>query len=164
MACFPDLPTVLQDLITFFAFNITSVSLLDNVDVLLSIKDHNLPTFFYKTYVDACDTPACLWKSRKNAKCSFVVNPIAQYFPIFEYKGIFNMYLIHELLYCLDFRKRAVRAMGSRWFWIQRMADDYEFVVFFGVYYKMLLATEANIWTPSYASSVVRGDVTFRWH
>ena len=45
------------------------------------------------------------------------------------------MLQIHEVLNRLDFRKREVRTMGSRWDWLENL-QKWEFVGLFSVFYR----------------------------
>ena len=149
MTNFDDLPTVLQDLVMFFAYKTTAALVKENLEVLCLIKKTNLPAFFFHFYVQ-----------HPNSFC-YVMSPLQEYSPYFEYLALFNTYRIKELLYCLDFRKSCVRSLGSRWHWFNVFDKDYESILNFGLYYKMLVASGLDIWTPTYDQERRNGSGRF---
>jgi len=138
MTRFGDLPLVLQDICTDFAWRIPFKVVIENIDQLLRIKSFKLPPLFYQR---------CLFH---RSYCCHISNPLFIYVPYFSYHELFNVFRIKELLYNLDFRKRIVKRAGSRWFWMNSFEHHYVNILEFGMFYKILLATGQNIWTPTY--------------
>ena len=149
MTHFDVLPTVLQDLVMFFAYKTTAEVVNKNLEVLCLIKAAKLPDFFFRFYVHDSNNFA------------YLPNPLNEYNPYFEYAKLFNTFRIKELLYCLDFRKSTVRSLGSRWHWFDLLDTDYEAVLSFGIYYKMLVASGFDIWTPTYNEERRKGSGRF---
>ena len=122
----------------FFAYKTTAGLVNENLEVLCLIKKAKLPDFFFRFYVH--DTH----------NFCYLASPLQEYSPYFDYVALFNTFRIKELLYNLDFRKSTVRSLGSRWHWCEVLATDYEAILRFGIYYKMLIASGLDIWTPTY--------------
>ena len=135
---FPDLPVVLQDLVIDFAWKMHADVVRKNVDDILVIKNFNLPGLFLRGF---------LFDPRI---CKHVTSPLLVYTPFWEFKKLFNTFRIQELLYSLDFRKRIVRVAGTRYDWMNSFEEHYVNILQFGMFYKMLLASNKNIWTPTY--------------
>jgi len=146
---FDALPTDLQDLILLFAFNQRTAVVRANVNVLCLIGKAPLPKFFYRIYVRDPET------------FLYITTPLKEYVPYFDYVGLFHSYRIKELLYCLDFRRTCVRSLGSRFDWFMSLDNDYQTIINFGLYYKMLIASGNNIWTPTYNLEKENGSARF---
>ena len=145
---FCELPDVLQDLVTDFAWKMPAKIIQGNIIDILTIKNFNLPMLFYKLYVFDRRT------------CRYINNPLVIYEPFWELKEVFNTFHIQELLYNLDFRKRNVKVAGSRHFWLQSFEEHYHNIVQFGMFYKMLLANGTCIWTPTYLRQLQHHSAT----
>ena len=138
MTRFCDLPAVLQDLVTGFAWKTPFQLVLDNIECLLEIKSYDLPPLFFR---GRFYSPYHVGKMQPN--------PLYEYSPFWPYKDLFNIYRIQSLMYNLDFRKRVVKRAGSREFWLNSF-DHYKSILQFGLFYKILLASGLNVWTPTY--------------
>ena len=132
------LPDVLQDLVTDFAWKMSAKVIHKNVDDVLRIKSFDLPPLFFKVYIF------------DRRICKYITSPLLVYEPFWEMKELFNTFRIQELLYSLDFRKRNVKVAGSRYFWMGAFEEHYINLLQFGMFYKMLLSSGRNIWTPTY--------------
>jgi len=139
---FRQLPIVLQDIICQFAWKCKWKLVEANMEQLSAIKSFNIPPIFFRNMVLCANYT------------KYVVNPLDVYIPVFDLSCLFNKHRIHELLYKLDFRKRNVRCLGSRWSWIRAFDECYENILRFGMFYKMLLSTRENIWTPTYRNQL----------
>ena len=144
----------LQDLVMSFAYGTGAGGakfVKKNVNTLCYIKSLALPRFFFQYYIPS-------WK-----KWGYVVNPMFEYSPCPLISDIFNMYHIKEVMYALDFRKRSVKALGSRFTWFEMMETHYDQVLNFGIFYKVLMASGGEIWTPTYSRQLKNGGHTY-WH
>ena len=139
---FQKLPTVLQDMVCEFAWKTNWDHVRLNMEQLFRIKKYNMPPIFFRGLFFSAEY-GC-----------YLPNPLLTYTPIFNLISLFNKHRIHELLYKLDFRKRDVKCLGSRWEWVRAMDHSYENILQFGMFYKMLLASRKNIWTPTYRSQL----------
>ena len=148
MAGFQDLPTVLQDLCIDFAWQTTYKLVTENIDELLMIKSFKLPPLFYRVRLFSTE------------HCRHMYSPLMIYKPFWSYREIFDVYMITDLLYNLDFRKRDVKQAGSRHFWVSSFDDHYVNILQFGAFYRSLLATGRDIWTPTYNSQMLNGGAT----
>ena len=149
MSKFDLLPTDLQDIIMLFAYKTKTNIVKSNVEVLCLIGKVKLPQFFFKFYV------------RDPESFLYILSPLKEYTPFFDYVSLFHTYRIKELLYCLDFRRSCVRSLGTRWEWFSAIDENYESIIKFGLYYKMLIATGTNIWTPTYNAEREQGSARF---
>jgi len=135
---FQELPTVLQDIVCDFAWQTEWEHVEANINQLFRIKEFDLPPIFFRPYIFYAEN------------MRYELNPLHVYAPVFDLLSLFNRHRIHELLYKLDFRKRDVKCLGSRLRWMKLMDNDHESILQFGMFYKMLLSTRQNIWTPTY--------------
>lgn len=148
MVTFRDLPVVLQDMCTDFAWKIPFEVVDQNLDELLLIKRLALPPMFYRM------------RMFHRPMCSHIYSPLDIYVPFWSYHELFNVYRIKELLYNLDFRKKYVKSAGSRYFWLNSFEEHYLNIMQFGMFYKILLACGQNIWTPTYNWQLRSGHAT----
>ena len=139
---FGDCPVVLQDLITLFAWKLPFEKVDRQLSAVLTIKDAKLPNMFFSRLL-------WNWRERRN-----IVNPVIVFCPVEDMSSIFNKYILLELLWCLDFRKRNVRAFGNRDFWRNSFCDHWQNIVTFGIFYNGLRASNQNIWTPTYTAEI----------
>ena len=134
---FEQLPSVLQDMVCDFAWKTTWNGIRLNLEQLFLIKEYKLPPIFLRQMIFVVEYGG------------YVPTPLDIYRPIFDLSILFNQHRIHELLYKLDFRKRTVKCMGSRWKWIHAMEKSHENILQFSIFYRMLLGSQ-GIWTPTY--------------
>jgi len=138
MTHFRELPVVLQDMCTDFAWKIPFKVFDENIDELLCIKNLELPPLFYRPFL-----------FYRSFGC-YINSPLDIYVPFWSYHDLFDIFRVKELLYNLDFRKRSVKRGGSRWFWMNSFEEHYVNILQFGLFYKLLLASGQNIWTPTF--------------
>lgn len=151
MTGFQGLPTVLQDLVTDFAWKTKFKDVEQNITQLLMIKKLSLPSVFYKTYLYSTENRCHMY------------NPLNVYLPFWRYNEMFDVNSLRELLYTLDFRKRAVKRFGSRHLWLQSFNDHYLNIIEFGIFYKLLLSSKENVYTPTFNSLLKNGYPTRFW-
>ena len=134
---FSVLPSVLQDLVLDFAFNLPKTDVLESLNVILSIIDMDLPFFFFRESI---------WSWHYN---KFLPNPVFSFMPIHYYNGIYSELFDDDALCCLllglDFRRRNVRMFGSRQRWLDRIIQCWRCVEPFAAYFKMLLRSKTPI-------------------
>ena len=134
---FSVLPSVLQDLVLDFAFNLPKTDVLESLNVILSIIDMDLPFFFFRESI---------WSWHYN---KFLPNPVFSFMPIHYYNGIYSELFDDDALCCLllglDFRRRNVRMFGSRQRWLDRIIRCWRCVEPFAAYFKMLLRSKTPI-------------------
>ena len=138
---FSVLPTVLQDIVMLFCYNMPVHMVRANVNELLSIKSMGLPFFLYREKVWS-------WKFTR-----FLPNPINVFLPIEDYGGYYGCIIdddaMYYLLLCLDFRRKNVKMFGSRSDWHKRFSNNWRTVGPFAAYYKMLLRSEKPVLKPN---------------
>ena len=134
---FSVLPSVLQDLVLDFAFNLPKTDVLESLNVILSIIDMDLPFFFFRESI---------WSWHYN---KFLPNPVFSFMQIHYYNGIYSELFDDDALCCLllglDFRRRNVRMFGSRQRWLDRIIQCWRCVEPFAAYFKMLLRSKTPI-------------------
>ena len=134
---FSVLPSVLQDLVLDFAFNLPKTDVLESLNVILSIIDMDLPFFFFRESI---------WSWHYN---KFLPNPVFSFMPIHYYNGIYSELFDDDALCCLllglDFRRRNVRMFGSRQRWLDRIVRCWRCVEPFAAFFKMLLRSKTPI-------------------
>ena len=101
-----EIPTVLQDLICDFAWKKKAAEVRDVLKIVLMLKMHKLPANFYHSAVWS-------WQDR-----SFVPLPLIEFCPLEDIRQYFNFPRIRCILMQLDFRKKRVKSMGNRVFWL----------------------------------------------
>ena len=140
--CEPDitlsvLPTVLQQLVLDFAYNLPKTAVLSSLNTLLDIIDMDLPFFFFRPKIWS-------WEFAK-----FLPNPVFEFMPIEYYNGLYSELFDDDALYCLllglDFRRKNVKMFGSRQQWINRIVSSWRSIEPFAAYYKMLMRSRTPI-------------------
>ena len=111
---FSQIPVDLQDIIFDFAWRKRTKDVQHSLDVVLELKRHNLPANFYHAMVWS-------WIEQK-----FVPLPLVVFSPVDEFRHFFNFPRIRCILMQLDFRKRHVKAMGNRIFWLKFSSKSHE--------------------------------------
>ena len=148
MTVFTDLPDVLCDLCTVFAFGIPSEMMFENIKELLSFKYYNFPHKFFRPYVISTQ------------HYQYVTNPLYIYTPFWEYANLFDENAVRTMLCNLDFRKRCVKQLGSRheWFHSFSVPNAHENYVLCGLFYNSLIKSGVDIWTPTYHMQLKYGS------
>ena len=131
------LPTVLQQLVIEFAYNMPLPVVLDSLDTVLDIIDMDLPFFFFRPKI---------WSWHFN---SFLPNPVFKFMPIQYYNNLYSELFDEDAMCCLllglDFRRRNVRLFGSRQIWLDRILHHWRSVEPFAAFFKMLLRSKTRI-------------------
>lgn len=131
------LPTVLQQMVLEFAFNMPKAQVLDSLTIILSISDMHLPFFFFRPKIWS-------WEFAR-----FLPNPVFEFMPIEYYNGLYSELFDDDALYCLllglDFRRRNVKMFGSRQHWLNRIVGSWRAIEPFAAYYKMLMRSRTPI-------------------
>ena len=131
------LPDVLQDIVIMYAYNLPKVDVLRSLDIIMDIKDMQLPFFFFKQKIWS-------WHYK-----TFLPNPVFSFMPIEYYSGRYCDLFDDDAMYCLliglDFRRRNVKLFGSRDRWMNRICTSWRAVEPLAAYYKMLLRTKQKI-------------------
>ena len=137
MTNFDDLPTVLQDLVMLFCFNLPKADVLKGVDMILDIKDMGLPFFFFRDKVWS-------WEYAR-----FLPSPLKVFMPIEYYGGSFREIFDADSVYCfllaLDFRMRNVRKFGNRQRWENRILLSWRVMDSLASYYWMLMRSKTRV-------------------
>ena len=123
---FSALPADLQDLVIGFCYKIRYNELKHDLDVISEINRWCLPPCLLPRTIFCRET------------YNYEHHPTVVYRPLNHFHSklrLFNMLQIHEVLNRLDFRKREVRTMGSRWDWLENL-QKWEFVGLFSVFYR----------------------------
>jgi hypothetical protein len=131
------LPAVLEQIVIDYAFNLPKVQVLDSLNIILSIREMNLPFFFFRPKIWS-------WEFAK-----FLPNPVFSFMPIEYYNGLYSELFDDDALYCLllglDFRRKNVRMFGTREQWLNRIVSSWRSIEPFAAYYKMLLRSRTPI-------------------
>ena len=123
---FSALPLDLQDLVIVFCFGIRYEELKCDLQIISEINKWRLPPSILPRTIFCPET------------YHYELHPTIMYRPLAHFSSklwLFNMLRIREVLDRLDFRKREVRVMGSRWVWLANL-HDWEFVGLFSVFLK----------------------------
>ena len=123
---FSALPADLQDLVIGFCYKIRYNELKRDLDIISEINRWCLPPCLLPRTIFCRET------------YHYEHHPTVVYRPLNHFHSklrLFNMLQIHEVLNRLDFRKREVRTMGSRWDWLENL-QKWEFVGLFSVFYR----------------------------
>ena len=139
---FATIPTDLQNLICDFAWKTNVGTVCRRLDAVLTLKTYRLPANFYHALVWS-------WIEMK-----FVNNPLVEFSPLGDFSSFFNQPLIRQILYTLDFRKRHVKMLGTRWNWLTSFDEHWSNIVQFGIFYSILKKTRHNIHTPTYTEEL----------
>ena len=132
-----DLPTDLEQLVYMFAFNVPKTDVLWSVREMIEIKKWNLPFWFLNRRIWS-------WHYR-----TYLTSPLISFLPIEyfggNYKDIFDLDVIYSFLLSLDFRRKNVRAFGSRKLWETRILVSWRTIESLSYYYKMLLRSKTKV-------------------
>jgi hypothetical protein len=143
------IPTDLQDLIFEFAWKKRTSEVRHALDVVLELKVHNLPANFYHAMVWS-------WIEQK-----FVPLPLVIFSPVEDFRNFFNFSRIRCILMQLDFRKRHVKSMGNRIFWLKLFQNHWSFAVQFGHFLKLLQTFPISPYCPTYEEELTRSGSRF---
>ena len=143
------IPTDLQDLIFEFAWKKRTSEVRHALDVVLELKVHNLPANFYHAMVWS-------WIEQK-----FVSLPLVIFSPVEDFRNFFNFPRIRCILMQLDFRKRHVKSMGNRIFWLKLFQNHWSFAVQFGHFLKLLQTFPISPYCPTYEEELTRSGSRF---
>ena len=132
-----DLPHELSNLIVQFAFGMPESAVRRDLDTILMIKSWDLPFWFLERRVWS-------WRDR-----TFLPSPLTRYMPIVffggQFRELFNIDTIWSFLLALDFRRKNVRAFGSRAVWQARLSQSWEIMDTLSCFYKMLLHSKTHV-------------------
>ena len=143
------IPTDLQDIIFEYAWRKRTKDVKHTLDVVLELKQHNLPANFYHAMVWS-------WIEQK-----FVPLPLVVFSPVDEFRHFFNFPRIRCILMQLDFRKRHVKSMGNRIFWLKLFRNHWSFAVQFGHFLKLLQTFPISPYCPTYEEELTRSGSRF---
>ena len=138
-------PAELEDLICKFAWKKSAKDVKNTLEVVLHLKKQKLPLDFYHSVVWS-------WVEQK-----FVPLPLLQFTPVGDFANFFNLPRIKWILMQLDFRKRLVKSMGNRVFWLNLLDNHWSFAVQFGLFYKILQKSPISPFCPTYEQERTRG-------
>ncbi len=132
-----ELPSVLEDLVYMFAFNLPKEPVQASLSTVLEVKSWNMPFWFLNERIWS-------WHYRR-----YLDSPVKAFIPIEyyggEYKCLFNLDVIYCFLLGLDFRMKNVRAFGSRQLWEGRILDSWRSMDSLSCFYKMLLRSKTRV-------------------
>ena len=144
-----EIPTDLQDLICDFAWKKKAAEVRDVLKIVLMLKSHKLPANFYHSAVWS-------WQDR-----SFVPLPLIEFCPLEDIRQYFNFPRIRCILMQLDFRKKRVKSMGNRVFWLNLFENHWSFAVQFGLFLKILQGFPDSPYCPTYREEEKRSGSRF---
>ena len=126
---FQQLPTVLQDMVCDFGWKTDWNVVRLDLELIFRIKTYSLPPIFLRNVIYAPEYGV------------YIQSPLHEYSPLACKLSLFNRHRIRELLYKLDFRKKEVKCLGSRWSWIHAIDASVENILQLGVFYQILLTS-----------------------
>ena len=135
--CFSDLPDDLQDIVVGFCFEIRTKELKRDLETIFEIKSWKLPPRLLPNLVFCTET------------CGYVPHPLTMYRPMSHFRNklrLFDMFRVMDVLHRLDFRKRSVRVMGSRWDWMEKL-QEWEFVGLFSLFIREVEKNPRQNWS-----------------
>ena len=132
---FSALPADLQDLVIGFCFEIRLKELKRDIDTIFEIKAWDLPPNLLPSLVFCPET------------YGYVPHPMLVYRPLRHFTNklrLFDMFRVFDVLHRLDFRKREVRSMGSRWDWLEKL-QEWEFIGLFSTFFREVNKNPSNL-------------------
>mgnify|MGYP003725924681 CR=1 FL=1 len=127
---FFSLPADLQNLVTAFCWEISAKRLERNLKTCEEVQKWKLHPVFLKSKV------WCNHKMRHTSTPLVVFRPIVWFGN--SWKSIFDWNAVFEVLYRLDFRKNAVREIGTRADWVERLKNWRNILYFDGFFTLMM--------------------------
>ena len=128
-----DLPLVLRDLITVFAWGKKSHESFLIACIASEVNHWSIPEVFIRRHHFD-------WQEMRSA-----VSPLQVFNASISPEDWFREDICFMLLQMLDFRRKTVRAHGDRRSWMKRMRRDWTTIVPFSEFYSGLLADDANL-------------------
>ena len=138
---FASLPTVLQDLIVGFCWEITLSELHEDLKTVELVKSWDIDLLFLQRRL----TRVHHWRSQPT--------PLRVFAPICEFGGwdrLFDWTMVDEVLFRLDFRKRVVNYLGSREHWRTMVNECWMEIFNFSQFYKEVMQNKQVPWKPTY--------------
>ena len=142
-------PAELEDLICKFAWKKSAKDVKNTLEIVLYLKKQRLPSDFYHSVVWS-------WVEQK-----FVPLPLLRFTPVGDFANFFNLPRIKWILMQLDFRKRLVKSMGNRVFWLNLLENHWSFAVQLGLFLKILQAFPDSPYCPTYREEEKRSGSRF---
>ena len=127
-----DLPLVLRDLITVFAWGKKSHESFLIACIASEVNHWSIPEVFIRRHHFD-------WQEMRSA-----VSPLQVFNASISPEDWFREDICFQLLQMLDFRRKSVRAHGDRRSWMKRLRRDWTTIVPFSEFYSGLLADDAN--------------------
>ena len=146
---FEQLPTDLQSLICDFAWKTDLPCVRSSLKTILMLKTLKLPCNFYHGMVWS-------WAEQR-----YMSNPLVVFFPVSDFNILFNGSRIRNILFQLDFRKRAVKHCGTRVNWLEKFDICWTFYVQFAIFYRILEKLPSNPYCPTYTKELSRSGSRF---
>lgn len=145
---FVALPKDLKNMICAFAYDSDWELVKKDMDVCFEIKTWDITPLFVRDV---------MW-SRKYRQ--YIPSPLKKFEPIANFTGEWTDYIdwhtVQELMWRLDFRRKAVKYVGSRQTWRTMFKDDWTSVQVFDSFYRFLLYTRVPCFKPLW--STIRFD------
>lgn len=129
---FRELPTVLVDLITDFAWAMSFDDVFIRACIAVEVNNWQLPEMFIRKHRTD-------WTLLGNHQ-----SPLRIFSPRFTPDSWFRFDMVYMLLDMLDFRRKDVREHGDRESWVRRMQTDWTNIHSFNKFYMKMICTEAN--------------------
>ena len=138
---FVSLPTVLQDLIVAFCWEITHSELLEELKTVELVKSWDIDVLFLQRRL----TRRRHWSSQPTPLCVF--EPISNFG---GWNRLFDWMMVEEVLERLDFRRKAVNYLGSREHWQAMVQEEWMEIHNFSQWYKEMMKNRVIPWKPTY--------------
>ena len=139
------IPTELQDLVVGFCWEITHAELQEELKTIELIKSWNIDPLFVERK---------MYRRREWYKS---LTPLRVYEPIEHFGGwdrLFDWFMVDEVLFRLDFRKKAVNYLGSREHWRESVTTDWKEVFRFNDFYRDTLKNGVP-WKPTFVGDPI---------
>lgn len=146
------LPLDLQNLICDFAWKCTVRNAMSSLNTILMLKSLKLPCNFYLDLV---------WCWHCRTGYTRLQNPLVVFWPIEDFRILFNGERIRAILFQLDFRKRMVKRCGTRANWLENFDNCWTFYAKFGLFYKILKKLPKNPYCPTYTQELTNSGSRF---
>ena len=127
-----DLPLVLRDLITMFAWGKNSHESFLIACIASEVNHWSIPQVFIRRHHFD-------WQEMRSA-----VSPLQVFNASISPEDWFREDICFQLLQMLDFRRRTVRSQGNRRRWMRRLSDDWTTIVAFSEFYSGLMSDDRN--------------------
>ena len=139
---FEKLPKVLKNLVCEFAYASNWETTQSDLKMCETIQSFSISPVFLRLE---------MWSWHY---CQFVPSPLRVFQPIHlftdRWSDIVDWHAVNELLYRLDYRRRTVKAFGTRHEWFKKFKQNWQTVRHFDMFYRLMLHSSVMCFKPTY--------------